>query len=364
MKITYFWLTMGPYHIARMNAVASIIGKENLRVIELCSKDDHSWELKNYVRNFDYYCSLPNETLSPKSILKASSEIEKKLSESYSDVIINGCGYFDSTLFKLLKKNKSSYSILLLWSESTLLDNPNPWYKILVKKYYTHIYDGGIVAGLSHSQLLEKIGFKKQTIAVVGNVVENSSFKTKLDYTRKDFLFVGRLLSIKNVYFLIRAFKEFTKQINEWNLTIVGDGPERSNLEQLILDLNLSSKVTIRGLLQPDELIEEYQKHAVFILPSLSEPWGLVVNEAIASDLPVIVSSNCGVAEVFQDGKNGIVFNPNDKNRLVQSMLNLYNSPELRASLAKEAKKVLDELNPEKYAEKSVLHFQNMLQLK
>jgi len=361
MKITYLWLTMGPYHIARMNAIASIIGKDNLRVIELCSRDDHSWELNDYVRNFNYLCCLPNETLNNNSLQKASSLIENYLSESFSDVVVNGCGYFDATLFNVLKKSKIYYSKLILWSESTLLDNPNPWYKILAKKYYTHIYDGGIVAGLSHSQLLEKIGFNKQSIAVVGNVVDNLSFRSIENYDRKDFLFVGRLLSIKNVNFLIKAFKEFNKEVTDWKLTIVGDGPERQKLEKLILELNLSNSVKILGLLQPFELIQEYKKHAVFILPSLSEPWGLVVNEAIASNLPVIVSSNCGVAEVFEDGRNGLVFNPNDKNKLVQSMLKLYMSLELRTSLAKEANKVLDELNPEKYAEKSILHFQKML---
>jgi len=352
---------MGPYHIARMNAISSIIGKENLRVIELCSQDDHSWDLKNYVRNFNYLCCLQNEILNQKSIKKASFLIEKYLSDSYSEIVINGCGYFDSTLFNLLKRNKKYYAKLILWSESTLHDNPNPWYKILAKKYLTHIYDGGIVAGNTHSQLLEKIGFKKDSIAVVGNVVDNSSFNSSEIIERKNFLFVGRLLSIKNVDFLIKAFGEFNLLVKDWKLTIVGDGPERSTLEKLVIDLNLKNSVTILGILQPDDLIEEYQKHAVFILPSLSEPWGLVVNEAIASNLPVIVSANCGVAEVFENGKNGIVFNPYDKYGLVQAMLKLYKSTELRTSLAKEAVKVLDDLNPQKYAEKSILHFQKLL---
>lgn len=361
MKVVYLWLTMGPYHIARMNAVSRILGSNNVHIIEIVPKDDHHWETQSFTKNFIYYSCLPDEILSHQSIKNAIPILKEILNKIEFDIIINGCGYFDIHLYKFLKKYYKS-SKLLLWSESTIQDNPNPWYKLLLKKWLTKIYNGALVAGQLHMEMLLKIGFKAESIQIVGNVVDNSYYSNdNLLKEKKNYLFVGRLLSIKNVETLIYAFELCVKNGSDWNLTIVGDGEERNRLVGLVKRLNLTDKIQFSGLVQADRLRELYQEHSVFILPSLSEPWGLVVNEAMASGLPVILSSKCGSVEMIEHEKSGYIFDPHNKSQLAEFMLKLEFDKQLRNQFVEQSKERIKKYSTEIYATNTVNYFKKII---
>jgi 1,2-diacylglycerol 3-alpha-glucosyltransferase len=110
-----------------------------------------------------------------------------------------------------------------------------------------------------------------------------------------------------------------------WHLVLLGDGPLRSDLCRLISDLSLQDCVLLPGFKQYAELPAYYGLAGAFILPSLpNETWGLVVNEAMASGLPVMVSSACGCAQdLVREGVNGFIFDPFDIEQLAQLMLKL-----------------------------------------
>lgn len=363
MKVTFIWLTMGPYHIARMNAIATLLGKESLNVIEICSKDDHQWNLNHLDKNFNYFCCLPKEVLSKQSLKKAKSILLNQLQNLDSDIIVNGCGYFDFTMYSIFKKISKSKAKILLWSETTFADNPNPWYKIVLKKWLTRKYDGALVAGIAHKEMLQKIGFKSKSIQIVGNVVDNSVFQSNFSSIaeKKGYVFVGRFLSIKNISRLILAYKKLVERGEDWDLHLIGDGPERKKNEKLSLDLGLTKRVHFLGSLQQNELIKAYQKYAIFILPSSSEPWGLVVNEAMASGLPVIVSSHCGSAELIQDGKNGFLINPYKIDELANKMELLKNNTSLQMQFSEEGLVTISYFTPQNYAQKAVSFFKEIL---
>ncbi len=105
-------------------------------------------------------------------------------------------------------------------------------------------------------------------------------------------LFVGRLISKKNVDTLIRAFCQSQTSVQA-TLVIVGDGPLRSELGTLVNTLNLRTTVRFVGFVQPSEMPKYYAMADVFVLPS-SETWGVVVLEALAAGLPTIVSDEVG----------------------------------------------------------------------
>jgi glycosyltransferase involved in cell wall biosynthesis len=109
------------------------------------------------------------------------------------------------------------------------------------------------------------------------------------------FLYVGQLIARKNVSSIIKAFDHFSAPDDL--LLIVGSGKLKTDLESLSRSLGLSQRVKFLGSLNGEELVRAYARSNTLILASTNEVWGLVVNEALACGLNVVVSSNCGVAE-------------------------------------------------------------------
>jgi glycosyltransferase involved in cell wall biosynthesis len=124
------------------------------------------------------------------------------------------------------------------------------------------------------------------------------------------FLYVGRLSPEKNVDDLIKAFVRVRGELDGGAvLRIVGMGPELSNLQELAAQLGVTSEVQFAGAMHGSALCEEYLAATCLVLPSRVEPWGLVVNEALAFGCPVVVSHTCGCSpELVLDGKTGFAF--------------------------------------------------------
>ena len=109
-----------------------------------------------------------------------------------------------------------------------------------------------------------------------------------------------------------------------WPLVILGDGPLRADLCHLISDLSLQDFVLLPGFKQYPELPNYYAHAGAFVHASTTEQWGLVVNEAMASGLPVLVSNRCGcAADLVQDGVNGFTFDPLNIEQLAQLMFKI-----------------------------------------
>ncbi len=143
----------------------------------------------------------------------------------------------------------------------------------------------------SHMLLFKKYGMNTERIFLMPLMVNNSRFFTKKKVFPKTFtfLYVGRLIKRKNVESLINVFnKKFSE--HKVVLKIIGSGREESFLRNKYS----SSKVIFLGPLFENELIKEYHSASCFVIPSLFEPWGLVVNEALSASLPVISLENIG----------------------------------------------------------------------
>jgi glycosyltransferase involved in cell wall biosynthesis len=109
-----------------------------------------------------------------------------------------------------------------------------------------------------------------------------------------------------------------------WNLVLLGDGPLRKEIELRIADCGLRNSVLLPGFKQYPDLPAYYAHAGAFIHASTTEQWGLVVNEAMASGLPVLVSNRCGcAAELVQEGVNGFTFDPLNVEQLAQLMLRI-----------------------------------------
>jgi glycosyltransferase involved in cell wall biosynthesis len=135
------------------------------------------------------------------------------------------------------------------------------------------------------------------------------------------FVYIGRLSAEKGLSTLIDAFALVHAELKDASLVIVGDGAMRGELEQRGKAHHLSSAISFTGSKTGESLYEEFTRATALILPSVSEPWGLVVNEALAYGCPAIVSDRCGcVPELLIEGKTGLLHRAGDAQDLADKM--------------------------------------------
>ncbi len=230
----------------------------------------------------------------------------------------------------------------------------NPW-KAIVKEEQSLIDNSDVIVTVSERLKGELINFYKadpEKIKVIYNAIDKSKFKIlRKDNDKKIILYLGRLSVQKGIDNLIRAFKIVTEKEKNAVLYIVGEGPELKNLINLSINLDIADKVIFLGR-APDEDVEFlYSIAKVFVMPSVSEPFGIVALEAIASNVPTIISSQSGVSEVIQ---NVMKVDFWDTEQMADITLGLLNYNGIKEELSKEAYKELNNVTWERAADKFI----------
>ena len=198
---------------------------------------------------------------------------------------------------------------------------------ILVRKIRSAILsqaDFIVTAGSASTKAVTSMGIAPEKIITLFNPVDVKWFHAfandhrKLESGGHRFIYVGRLIELKNVATVIQSFAEI-KNIND-TLTIVGAGPLDQELKNLAVTLGISDSVKFVGHKNQEELAELYAASNTLILASTNEVWGLVVNEALASGLHAVVSDKCGVAEFVKD-MNGAYICSTDQQSIEAMMI-------------------------------------------
>lgn len=280
--------------------------------------------------------SLPAGTVICDGDGAARKEQVKKIFESfYPDMaIINGyVGTEQTALISCCKKAKVPYAI----ETDTPLHIPGNKLKAAAKKLYLKglLHNRlcyGFPGGTLQEENLVYYGIPKEKCYTMPMCVDSSrllaegeklpdkeSLKAQYGLAGKDvFLFVGRLEDVKNVPVLLQAYGEYKKRNANAALMIVGDGTRQEALQKQAASLQ---DVVFAGYVVFPGLVAYYKLADVFVLPSGYEPWGLVVNEAQAFDLPVVVSSKVGCREdLVLPEKNGYIFQDGDVQQLQETM--------------------------------------------
>ncbi|MEZ2300953.1 MAG: glycosyltransferase family 4 protein [Microcoleus sp.] len=178
-------------------------------------------------------------------------------------------------------------------------------------------------------------------------------------------LFVGRLVPYKCADIVIEAIGRLDPVIkNKIRLTIVGDGPERNNLENRVQELKLGEIVSFAGWVNQQETLDYYKKADIFCFPSIREFGGAVVMEAMACGLPCIVANNGGIGEYVNE-ETGFKIEPNSREYLTEELTSkiklLVEDDRLRESMSAKAMEKAKEFAWDKKAEKIVEIYQKML---
>ena len=229
----------------------------------------------------------------------------------------------------------------VLMTESTAGDHPRSWWREAAKSALLRaLFDWAVAGGAAHRRYLERLGFPASRIARFYDVVDNAGLAQRAAELRLRpaadfhlpspyFLYIGRLAPEKNVAALVRAWIAYREQGGSWPLVLVGDGPEASALRDLAEASPFASDILFQGHRGYTDLPLFYAFAGCFVLPSLREPWGLVVNEAMACGLPVLVSERCGCAEdLVAPGENGFLFQPSDEDQLTSLLRRIGSSPQ------------------------------------
>ena len=214
----------------------------------------------------------------------------------------------------------------VLMTESTAGDHKRVAWKEKLKGLGLRLlFNWAVAGGKAHVAYLQELGFPQDRVVGFYDVVDNEMFDrgtylqrlqiaSEVGLPEKYFLYVGRLAEEKNVMGLFRSWLAYRTAGGTWPLMLVGDGPERKSLEAAAEASGFGADVHFPGLKRSKELLPYYAHAGCFVLPSTREPWGLVVNEAMASGLPVLVSQRCGcAADLVLSGLNGYVFDPLDQ---------------------------------------------------
>ncbi len=197
--------------------------------------------------------------------------------------------------------------------ESTILESTPKGFKGWIKKVFLSRISTVFASGNLHVELLKALSFKGDIKITKGvGIINKPSYERVKKEYQKRFLYVGRLSQVKNLETLIIVFNDLPNH----HLTIIGDGEEKEYL-QSIANQNISFKPPIENI----KLQTEFLNHDIFILPSTSEPWGLVVEEALYFGLAVMVSKNCGSVELVKSGVNGYIFEPMDMEEIKRLIL-------------------------------------------
>lgn len=169
-------------------------------------------------------------------------------------------------------------------------------------------------------------------------------------------VFAGKLTVYKGVKYLIRAAKKINGKV-----LILGDGPERKNLEKIVRDEKITNVKFIGHLgADTDFLIKFYSRADVFIAPSVwDEPLGLVILEAMACETPVVVTRKGGIPLAVKDGQNGLFIRPRNSKDIAEKVNLLLTNESLRNKMAKKAR----EIAVNKFSWETIAHrFENIYQ--
>ncbi len=184
-------------------------------------------------------------------------------------------------------------------------DNPRPWVVDLEREGMQEADAVVVTSRYTKQQLVSRYGIDPSKIHVAYNGINPARFNRKIGGVKKPgdkvVLFVGRLTVQKGLWHLLQAAREVILRDPSVRFVIIGSGPDMVHLINLSIDLGIADKVIFTGRIPDEELLAAYRVADVFVMPSVSEPFGIVALEAMAAGKPVIVSKSSGVAEVVHN---------------------------------------------------------------
>ena len=371
MTIAVCFTNFGPYHLARLRALATQVeaGGDQLVAYEVAgSERTYPWDRERRPEPFEWITLFPDKVLETIEPTVCRHAMMVALDRDRPDALyVAGYSRPESTAAARWARKRGLPAILM--SESQAIDRPRVWWKELIKKQRVRLFDAGLVGGHTHLDYLAQLGMPRERVALGYNAVDNAYFAAKAHSWRHDpsreglpsapyFLTVCRFVPDKNLVRLIEAFSRYRRHSDAsraWDLVLCGDGPGAGEVDRAINQNGCARAIHRPGFLQADCLSRWYAHASAFVLPSLMEPWGLVVNEAAACDLPLLVSSRAGCAQTLvpdPHGTTGCRFDPMDIEMISTQLAWMANAPDdQRRAMGDRAAETVARWGPDRFAQ-------------
>jgi 1,2-diacylglycerol 3-alpha-glucosyltransferase len=366
MKIAVAFDRYGPYHIARLGAAAKQCDLVGLELSE--HSTEYKWSKEQSAGQFQRVTLAVNAEFDELPWLMRMRRIREVLLQLKPDVVAVPGWSSSGSLMLLGWCSLLGYPIVMM-SESNQYDFERDKWLERLKSYIFRAADAALVGGNDHIEYLDTLGFSVDRVFKGYNVVDNDYFSEgvkriqqqkvelgiKHDLPRPYFLTSARFIEKKNLARLISAYKTYRSQTAAedcWDLVVLGDGDMADRLQLYVNENGLREFVKFKGFVQYDQLPVFYALAEVFVLVSTTEQWGLVVNEAMSSGLPVVVSNRCGCAcELVVEGVTGFQVDPHSETAIAAALKKI-SSPELDiGKMATEARAKIALWQPRRFAE-------------
>jgi 1,2-diacylglycerol 3-alpha-glucosyltransferase len=369
VSLAVIWIDWYAYHVARFRALAEHPAlRGRVAGVELVGGS-------GVHQSMVFRCAdrgeLPISTLLPGNGWSETKQeflaklLWRKLDELDPEVVLVP-GYYTAPALAAALWAKRHHRQAILMTETTRGDHERIWWKEAAKRRVIRsLFDAAVAGGRRHVAYLEELQFPESRIGRFYDVVDNEFFRNGVARARSEqsraelaapdryFLYVGRLSAEKNLEALIRSFARVLRRGSNRSLVLAGDGPFRVRLEDQVREAGLEHWVRFAGLKSTAELLPYYAFAEAVVLPSRREPWGLVVNEAMAAGLPVIVSNRCGCAgDLVEHGINGFLFEPDHEEELTDALwLADRASPAERESMGRRSEEIISRYSVQHWAE-------------
>lgn len=224
--------------------------------------------------------------------------------------------------------------------DSKFDDRPRSLWIEGVKGLLLAPYNGVLAGSRRTAEYMHFLGFRRRAVTGgfdsldLARVRQPDSSGQTVDHARRDFLIVARLVPKKNLAFALRAYAAWlATAVHPRKLRIVGYGPEETGLRQLAAELGIADKIIFSGLASSAQVYRAMRRALCLILPSVEEQFGLVVIEALALGVPVLVSGKAGAVDALVDnGVNGWIIDPLRPQALITAMSLLDRDPAVWAN--------------------------------
>ena len=223
----------------------------------------------------------------------------------------------------------------VVWGQGSHIYLPGSCIRMASK---TILKNADAVLALTEDMKQRMLEICNRDISVVPNGIGLERFNItsgeKKKGNSKTIIFVGRLHPVKGVSYLIEAMAIVHRKMPDAKLILVGDGIERSKLEELVEKLDLNGCIQFAGQVQQERIPTIMQQADLFALPSLSESFGIVNLEAMAASLPIVATNVGGIPDIVEEGMNGYLVNAKRPAEVADRILMLLRNDKLREEIS------------------------------
>jgi glycosyltransferase involved in cell wall biosynthesis len=365
-KLVIITEIIAPYRIPVLNALAES-PEIDLEVVFLSENDPtlRQWKVYKDEIKFRHHV-LPSwrQRIGGYNLL-LNRGVHSTLSRIKPDVVLCG-GYNYLASWSAARWAKSHRVPLLLWSESTAWDRRRGYRLVeFMKARFLKRCAAFVVPGRSSLNYLTELGIEEQRIFTAPNAVDTALFSKLAEAARGDesqvrarhrlpsryFLCVGRLVRDKGVFELLDAYAQLDAGLrSNVGLVFAGSGSDDRELAERAAKI-APGTIRFLGFVHREQLPEVYALAEALVFPTHSDPWGLVVNEAMACGLPVIATTVAGCTlDLVQDGWNGFVVPPGDVRQLALAMAALAEDSEQRIKMGRRSRERIAAYSPAAWA--------------